>query len=91
MERVENLREEFEDLNIDGLMITGEWNRRYVSGFTGSNGVVLFTKSQIKFITDYRYFEQAQEQTEFDVVLHKEHTGHKDKIYDEVAKQVNEM
>ncbi|WP_342513576.1 Xaa-Pro peptidase family protein [Sporosarcina sp. FSL K6-1522] len=91
MDRITKLRNRFDELKIDGLMINGDWNRRYISGFTGSNGVVLITKDDARFITDYRYFEQATNQTNMDVVLHAEHTGHKHKIYDEVAKQVNEL
>lgn len=91
MKKVKKLVDQFDTLNIDGLMITGDWNRRYLSGFTGSNGVIIITQNERKLITDYRYFEQAKEQTDFDIVLHAEHTGHKDRIFDEVAKQVNEM
>ncbi|MBE1553323.1 M24 family metallopeptidase [Sporosarcina limicola] len=91
MEKVKKLVKQFAELTIDGLMITGDWNRRYLSGFTGSNGVILITENDVKIITDYRYFEQAKNQTDMDVVLHAEHTGHKHKIYDEVAKQVKKM
>lgn len=91
MGNVKKIIEQFDALNIDGLMITGDWNRRYISGFTGSNGVILITKTETRLITDYRYIEQAKNQTQFDVVLHAGHTGHKDRIFDEVAKQVKEM
>ncbi|ASN07309.1 M24 family metallopeptidase [Virgibacillus necropolis] len=91
MGNIDKIIEQFDSLNIDGLMITGEWNRRYLSGFTGSNGVILITRNEKRLITDYRYFEQAKDQTEFDIVLHSEHTGHKDGIFDEVARQANEM
>ncbi|SES19119.1 Xaa-Pro peptidase family protein [Psychrobacillus sp. OK032] len=91
MDRIAKLQKQLEELNMDGLMINGDWNRRYISGFTGSNGVVLITKNDARFITDYRYLEQAKSQTGLDVVLHKEHTGHKHKIYDEVARQVKQM
>ncbi|TMN21443.1 aminopeptidase P family protein [Lentibacillus cibarius] len=89
-----NIRRTQSKLNteeFDGLMITGAWNRRYLSGFTGSNGVLLITKNEKILITDYRYVEQAKIQTDFDVILHAEHTGHKDKIFTEVAKQVNAL
>ena len=91
METIKKLIDQFDELNIDGLMVTGEWNRRYLSNFTGSNGVLLISKTGIRLITDYRYFEQAGSQSDFDIVLHAEHTGHKHKIYDEVAKQVKDM
>lgn len=91
MDPIQNLVAQFDDLHIDGLMINGDWNRRYLSGFTGSNGVILLTPTRKILITDYRYIEQAKAQSDFDIVLHKEHTGHKDRIYDEVAKQVNAL
>lgn len=91
MSRIERLQNQLDELKIDGLMINGDWNRRYVTGFTGSNGVVLITKDDVLLITDYRYFEQAKKQSGLHVVLHAEHTGHKHKIYDEVAKQINDM
>ncbi|WP_025785917.1 Xaa-Pro peptidase family protein [Sporosarcina sp. D27] len=91
MSRIAELQNQLEELKIDGLMINGDWNRRYVTGFTGSNGVVLITKDEVILVTDYRYFEQAKNQTGLHVVLHSEHTGHKHKIYDEVAKQINRM
>lgn len=91
MSRISKLQNQLDELKVDGLMINGDWNRRYVTDFTGSNGVVLITKSDVILITDYRYFEQAKNQTGLHVVLHAEHTGHKHKIYDEVAKQVNKM
>ncbi|MFJ8066446.1 M24 family metallopeptidase [Psychrobacillus sp. NPDC096426] len=91
MNRIEKLQKQLDEWNIDGLMINGDWNRRYISGFTGSNGVVLVTHNDARLITDYRYLGQARNQTSLDIVLHKEHTGHKHKIYDEVAKQVKQM
>lgn len=89
MSRLEKVRSEFEAYDVAGIIVTGIWNIRYLSGFTGSNGVALITKDEKILVTDYRYFEQAQQQTEFDVVLHAGHTGHKGKIFEEVANQVN--
>lgn len=91
MENIKRLISRFEELEIDGFMISGDWNRRYMSNFTGSNGVILISKSAVQLITDYRYFQQAQEQTELEIILHAEHTGHKHKIYDEVAKQIKKL
>lgn len=91
MSKIQNVMNEINAKDIDGFMVTGAWNRRYLSGFTGSNGVLVITKNEKRLITDYRYVEQAKMQTDFDVILHAEHTGHKDKIFTEVAKQVNKM
>lgn len=91
MNQIVKLRNKFDELGIDGFLINGEWNRRYLSGFTGSNGLILITKNEAILITDYRYLEQARKQTDLDVVLHKEHTGHKHKIYDEAVRQINQL
>lgn len=89
MSRLEKLRSEFEAYDVPGMIVTGMWNIRYLSGFTGSNGVALITEDEKVLVTDYRYFEQAQQQTDFEVVLHAGHTGHKGKIFEEVANQAN--
>lgn len=89
MDKLENLRSQFEEYDIEAFIITGLWNIRYLSGFTGSNGVILITKDEKILVTDYRYFEQAGQQTDFEVVLHAGHTGHKGKIFEEVANQAS--
>ncbi|MEH7391419.1 M24 family metallopeptidase [Bacillus sp. JJ1474] len=92
MHKINRLREKFNELGVDGMMIVHPVNRLYMSGFTGSNGVLLITETEAKLITDYRYFEQAQNQAkDFEVVLHAGHTGHKGKIFEEVVVQANEM
>ncbi|WP_052254364.1 Xaa-Pro peptidase family protein [Salinicoccus sp. YB14-2] len=89
MNNVEKLRIQLDEYHVQAMVITGMWNTRYLSGFTGSNGVALITKDEKILVTDYRYFEQAQQQTNFEVVLHAGHTGHKGKIFEEVANQAN--
>ncbi|MBY0124315.1 Xaa-Pro peptidase family protein [Bacillus sp. S/N-304-OC-R1] len=92
MDKIRKLRERFQELGVDGMMIVHPWNRLYMSGFTGSNGVILISETEAKLITDYRYFEQAQNQAKnYDIVLHAGHTGHKGKIFEEVVVQVKEM
>ncbi|WP_210365898.1 aminopeptidase P family protein [Bacillus sp. REN3] len=72
MEKVRKLRESFESLGIDGMLITSEFNRRYMSGFTGTSGMILISNEKALFITDFRYTEQAAKQCEgFEVVLQK--------------------
>ena len=62
MEKIEKLRDEFAKAGIDGLLVTSPFNRRYISNFTGSSGAVLIGAEKAKFITDFRYVEQAQKQ-----------------------------
>ncbi len=48
--------------NLDALLIFGLTNIRYLSGFTGTDGVLLMQGDESVFLTDSRYFSQAQEQ-----------------------------
>ena len=50
------------DLNIDGLLLTDYYNKRYFTGFSGSTGIALVTKHGKYFISDFRYTEQATKQ-----------------------------
>lgn len=45
---------------VDGALVTSEHNRRYLTGFPSSAGVVLATKEAAYFLTDFRYIEAAQ-------------------------------
>lgn len=47
---------------IESFLISSPFNRRYITGFTGSNGIALVTQSEAIFITDFRYIEQVKEQ-----------------------------
>jgi Xaa-Pro aminopeptidase len=86
MEKLERLRSSFAELNIDGLLIASSYNRRYISNFTGSAGVVLISQDKALFITDFRYVEQASKQCEgFEVV---QHIG---SIVEEVAEQAKKL
>ncbi len=86
VDKLQKVRASFEKLGIDGLLITSAYNRRYTSNFTGTSGVVLISKSEAKFITDFRYVEQAAKQCKgFDIV---KHTG---PIPEEVAQQVKTL
>ncbi|GGE73778.1 M24 family metallopeptidase [Priestia taiwanensis] len=86
MERLANLRASFEAHNIDGLLVTNGYNRRYMTGFTGTAGVALVSKEEAVFITDFRYTEQAaKEIANFEIIKHE------GSIVEEVAKQAKRM
>ena len=46
----------------DAAIVTSPDNRRYLTGFPSSDGVVVITAQQSYFLTDFRYFEAAQKQ-----------------------------
>ncbi|MBM7097297.1 aminopeptidase P family protein [Bacillus sp. H-16] len=86
MTRLESLRARFSEQSIEGMLITSASNRRYMTGFTGSAGVALVSEKEAKFITDFRYVEQANEQAVgYEIV---QHTG---PIHEEVGKQAKAM
>jgi Xaa-Pro aminopeptidase len=51
-------------LDVDALLITDLVNLRYVTGFTGSNGMAVVGPDVRRFITDFRYVEQAAQQVD---------------------------
>jgi Xaa-Pro aminopeptidase len=51
-------------LDVDALLVTNLVNVRYLTGFTGSNGMAVVGPDVRRFITDFRYVEQAQAQVE---------------------------
>ncbi|MDT0159976.1 MULTISPECIES: Xaa-Pro peptidase family protein [Bacillaceae] len=86
MEKLEKLRAAFGQHSIDGMLVTSNYNRRYLTGFTGSAGVVLISGEKAQFITDFRYVEQAGKQCEgFEIV---QHSGN---IVEEAARQARNL
>ncbi len=70
--KLKKLREQLHKHDVDALLITNPYNRRYMTGFTGSAGVALVTKKEAVFITDFRYTEQANAQVkDFRIVEQK--------------------
>ena len=45
---------------LDALLVTGRANIRYLTGFSGSAGMVLVTPEELLLVTDFRYDEQAR-------------------------------
>lgn len=86
MMKLERLREALEETGIDAILITNEFSRRYMTGFTGTAGVAIVSKKDAVFITDFRYTEQAASQVkDFRIV---QHTA---TLMEEVANQVMNM
>ena len=55
---------------LDCLLVSDAHNRRYLSGFTGSSGYLLITRSQAMLATDFRYIEQGSTQAP-DFAVHR--------------------
>ena len=58
--RLARLRERLDALEVDALLVTAPPNRRWLSGFTGSAGVLLVSSEAARIATDGRYHEQAR-------------------------------
>ncbi|GAA0457999.1 Xaa-Pro peptidase family protein [Alkalibacillus silvisoli] len=86
MEKINRLREKLKNHDLDAMLITSGQNRRYMTGFTGTAGVVLLTHEKAIFITDFRYTVQAEDQVEgYEIVEHK------GPIHQEVSDQVEKL
>ncbi|RKY14157.1 MAG: Xaa-Pro dipeptidase, partial [Planctomycetota bacterium] len=57
---IKQVRRQFGRLRIDGLLVIGPENVRYLTGFTGHDSWALVLPRQVVLITDSRYTEQAQ-------------------------------
>ena len=48
--------------HLDGLLVTGAANVRYLSGFSGSSGLLFVTRRETLLVTDFRYQTQAADE-----------------------------
>ena len=60
--RLDRLRAGFDAAGVDALFVTRLPNVRYLTGFTGSAGMLLVTAADALFVTDGRYRDQASDQ-----------------------------
>jgi Xaa-Pro aminopeptidase len=59
------------DVNqLDGILFTNLENIRYVCGFTGSDGALLVAREESFFLTDSRYWTQAEEEVNQAQIIH---------------------
>jgi Xaa-Pro aminopeptidase len=63
--RLEKLRRALAKEGLDAVLITQPENRRYLSGFTGSAGVLLLSQDEALLATDFRYYEQAEREAPY--------------------------
>lgn len=67
--RRDRLRNALHQQRVDALLVTALPNVRYLSGFTGSNGVLLLTPERALLFTDPRYLTQAPQQSDCEVKI----------------------
>jgi len=62
--RADRLADRLPQAGIDVLLVTNLINVRYLTGYTGSNGIALVGSDLRTFITDFRYVVQAAEEVD---------------------------
>lgn len=69
--RLNALRQSCKAKSCTSAVISDLVNVRYLTGFTGTSGMVVFTEENVFFLTDFRYEQQAHEQVspEYSVVI----------------------
>jgi Xaa-Pro aminopeptidase len=68
--RLNSARRLLDAQSLDGLLFSGLENIRYLCGFTGSDGALLVTRKDSFFLTDSRYWTQADEEIKGSQTIH---------------------
>ncbi len=66
--RIDKIRKLLNDENIDSMVISNIKNVRYISGFSGDEGMALITPKSAYLIVDGRFIEQAKSESKLKVV-----------------------
>lgn len=73
--RMNKIQELLSRKRLDSLLVTNLFNVQYLTGFTGSSCDLLLSHNQTYFITDSRYWEQAEKELNKGVKIIKEKKG----------------
>lgn len=86
MTRIEKLNSAIKSKHLEAVVVLSDFNRRYLSGFTGTSGALIITKDYNLLLTDFRYIEQATAQApEFEIIKQK------GSLIDEVKNQLEKL
>ena len=71
MNRVEKIRKTLKEKEIDALIVLDELNQHYLSGFAFTDGLLLITAHRAFLITDFRYYEMAENRAykDYEIVM----------------------
>lgn len=83
--KLQQLRAQFNEHQIDAMLVTNPINVSYLSGFTGDDSYILVTKDEAIFLTDARYTEQVKHETEGFRLVERKST-----LLEEVIREVKE-
>lgn len=71
-ERIKQIRQKMNEKGLDGLIVTSQLNVYYLSGFSGTSAQLLITLNDTYLLTDFRYLEQAEQETQgFSIINRK--------------------
>ncbi|MFN8579879.1 MAG: Xaa-Pro peptidase family protein [Gemmatimonadaceae bacterium] len=73
--RQEALRTALLKAHLDGLLVSGLANVRYLTGFSGSNALLLMTARDALLLTDFRYQTQAADEVGSSATIQVESTS----------------
>ncbi len=62
VKRINELRKKLRESNLDGMIVNHGDYVRYLTGYTGSAGLLVIGPTQADFFTDFRYVDQSKEQ-----------------------------
>ncbi len=70
--RLTKIRESITRKGMDGFLVTDINNVRYLTGFSGSSGLLLITRNETFFLTDFRYKGQAEREVKgWEIIMGK--------------------
>ena len=85
--RIETLRKVMAERGLDAVLLQGDVNRNYMSGFKGDESYSIITMDKAIFITDSRFTEQAtQEVKDYEV---REYQRPFEAFLDKIGKEFN--
>lgn len=71
-QRTRNLLNLLKDEEVGAMIVVNPSNRRYLSNFTGSAGLLYISEKTQALLTDFRYIEQASSQCpDFEILNHQ--------------------
>ncbi len=68
--RQKHCRKILDSQHLDAILLTSLENIRYLCGFTGSDGALVITQKESFFLTDSRYWAQADEEVKGSGIIH---------------------
>jgi Xaa-Pro aminopeptidase len=70
-QRIEKVRNLLSKYGLDGILVKSPENIFYLSGFRGSEGLLIVTGGDVILVTDFRYITYAKEELEGVVVMER--------------------